>query len=253
MVIILQIISDPAFQLVLIAVTIAGIARGFSGFGTGMIVAPIAAALFSPQIALILLVVMDSWPSMVPAIQARKKVQWGEVLPIIAGFIVALPFGIAFIKYGDPITLRWFISIIILIAVAVLWSGWQYRGPRNTPISATVGAMCGFLGGATQIPGPPAIIYWMATRTGAGIVRANILMLFLITEFISMGGYWLGGLFNWNAALKGIMASPIYFIGIIIGSRLFSLASETTYRRITFMLILCSAVLSLPLLDGVLR
>ena len=161
-----QILADPAFQIVILAVVIAGVARGFSGFGTGMIVAPIAAAMYSPQVALILLVVMDSWPSAVPAIQARKKVQWGEVLPIVFGFVLALPLGIAFIKYGDAITLRWFISAIILVAVSVLWSGWQYRGPRNFPISASVGAMCGFLGGSTQIPGPPAIIYWMATRTG---------------------------------------------------------------------------------------
>ena len=251
--IVANILADPAFQTVLLAVVVGGIARGFAGFGTGMIVIPIAAAMYSPQVALILLVVMDSWPSVIPTFQARKKVQWGEVLPILFGFVLALPLGIAFIKYGDAITLRWFISVIILVAVSVLWSGWQYRGRRDFPISASVGAMCGFLGGSTQIPGPPAIIYWMATRTGAGIVRANILMLFMITEFISMGGYWLGGLFSWESALKGILASPVYFVSIMIGSALFKLVSEKTYRTITFMLILCSAILSLPLLDGVLR
>jgi len=253
MTLIVQILSDPAFHIVLVSVIIAGIARGFSGFGTGMIVAPVAAAMFNPQVALILLVVMDSWPSAIPAIHARKKVQWHEVKPIIFGFILALPLGIAFVKIGDPTMLRWFISTIIFISVAILWSGWQYRGPRSAPISTGVGALCGFLGGATQIPGPPAIIYWMATRTGAGIVRANILMLLLITAFISMGGFWLGGLFTWQAALKGILASPIYFIGIMIGSRLFTLATEKTYRTITFVLILFAAILSLPVLDGVLR
>ncbi|MCF6322504.1 MAG: sulfite exporter TauE/SafE family protein [Rhizobiaceae bacterium] len=249
----LQILADPAFQIVLGAVIIGGIARGFSGFGTGMIVVPVAAAMFSPQVALILLVVMDSWPSAIPAIQARKKVQWGEVKPIIFGFVLALPLGITFVKIGDPIMLRWFISIIIFFAVTILWSGWQYRGPRSAPISTGVGALCGFLGGATQIPAPPAIIYWMAARTGAGVVRANILMLFFITEFFSIGGFWLGGLFTWEAALKGILASPVYFIGIMIGSRLFTLATEKTSRTITFVLILSAAILSLPVLDEVLR
>ena len=250
---VIQLLSDPAFQTVLFAVIIAGAARGFSGFGSGMIVAPVAAAMFSPQVALIMLVVMDSWPAIFPTIVARKKVQWNEVLPILAGFVLALPLGIAFIKYGDPTLLRWFISLIILVSVSVLWSGWQYRGPRNYPISAGVGALCGFLGGSTQIPGPPAIIYWMATKTGAGIVRANILMLFFVTEFISMGGYYLGGLFNWHSALKGIIASPIFFLGILIGSKLFTMASEQTFRTITFLLILCSAIMSVPILDNVLR
>jgi len=248
-----QILLDPAFQAVLVAVIIAGIARGFSGFGTGMIVAPVAAAMYSPQIALIILVVMDSWPAFIPTFQARKKVNWGEVGPILVGFVMALPLGILFVKYGDPTMLRWFISVVIFISVTVLWSGWQYRGPRNFPISASVGGLCGFLGGSTQIPAPPAIIYWMATKTGAGIVRANILMLFLITELLSMGGYYLGGLFKWEYALKGLLASPVFFIGILIGSKLFTLASEKTFRIIAFLLILCSAILSLPALDGVLR
>jgi uncharacterized membrane protein YfcA len=246
-------LSNPAFQIVLLAVIVAGIARGFSGFGTGMIVAPVAAAMFSPQIALILLVVMDSWPGILPALQSRKKVQWSEIRPLIIGFVCALPLGILFIKFGDATTLRWFISAVILISVTVLWSGWQYRGSRGFKVSASVGALCGFLGGSTQVPGPPAIIYWMATKTGAGIVRANILMLFSLTEFISMGGYYLGGLFTWESALKGLIASPVFFLGIMIGSKLFTKASKQTYRTITFMLILCSAILSLPLFDNILR
>lgn len=248
----IQFITDPEFQFLLMVVIVAGIARGFSGFGTGMIIAPVAAALYGPKAALILLVIMDSWPSLVPAFQARKMVQWSELKTILVGFVVGLPLGITFIKYGDPTTLRWFISIIIFVAVTVLWSGWQYRGPRSTPVSASVGALSGFLGGSTQIPGPPAIIYWMATPTAARIVRANILMLFLITEFISIGGYYLGGLFNLDSALKGVIASPVYFVGILIGSNLFTKASDKTYRQITFMLILCSAGLSLPILDGIL-
>lgn len=250
---ILENLSNPAFQAVLFAVIIAGVARGFSGFGTGMIVAPVAAAMFSPQIALILLVVMDSWPAIIPTLQSRKNVKWSEIRPLLLGFIFTLPLGILFIKFGDATILRWFISAVIFISVTVLWSGWQYRGSRSFKVSAGVGALCGFLGGSTQIPGPPAIIYWMATKTGAGVVRANILMLFTITGFISIGGYYLGGLFTWESALKGIIASPIFFVGILIGSKLFTKASEKTFRTITFMLILCSAILSLPLFDGMLR
>ena len=250
---IVQNLLDTNYQMVLIAVIIAGIARGFSGFGTGMIVAPVAAAMFSPQIALILLVVMDSWPAIVPTIISRKLVQWREVIPILCGFLVALPAGILFVKYGDTEILRWFISAVILISVVILWSGWQYSGERNFSVSTGVGALCGFLGGSTQIPGPPAIIYWMATKTGKNIVRANILMLFSITEIFSMSGYYLAGLFTWQSVQKGIIASPILFIGILIGSRLFAMASQATFTTITFLLILMSAILSLPVLDGVLR
>jgi uncharacterized protein len=37
--------SEPQFLLLLAVIAVAGVARGMSGFGTGMIVAPVAGAI----------------------------------------------------------------------------------------------------------------------------------------------------------------------------------------------------------------
>ena len=49
------------------------------------------------------------------------------------------------------------------------------------------------------------------------------------------------------------MTAPAYGIGLWGGSRLFGVASETTFRRICLCLIALAVVIGLPLLDGVLR
>ena len=46
----------------------------------------------------------------------------------------------------------------------------------------------------------------------------------------------------------GIATIPFFFGALLVGARLHGLASEQTYRRVTFALIVLSALLALPVL-----
>lgn len=237
---------NAIFIVLAATVFLAGVARGLSGFGTGMIVAPVAAALYGPQAALVVIVVMDSLPTVPVTIPAMKIARWSEVLPILAGLAFLLPAGIWMLKHGDPYALRWGISIVILLLVAGLWKGWRYRGPRNFGVSFGVGGVAGVLSGIASIPGPPVIMYWLASGLPAAMVRANLLSLFLLAEFLSVGNLWAAGMLERPRLLLALAASPFYFCGLLAGWRLYGFASDDAYRRITFMLILASAILALP-------
>ena len=122
-------LAEPAMLIVIAVVFITGIVRGFSGFGSGMIIGPTTAALFGPQMALAMLSILDAIPTLPLAWSTRKQINWHEVLPIAIGYACLVPAGIWVLKSGDPTALRWFISISIFIAVAVLWSCLLYTSP----------------------------------------------------------------------------------------------------------------------------
>lgn len=242
---------DIAAATLLAVALIAGVARGLSGFGTGMIVAPIAGALYGPKAALAIIVIMDSLPTIPVTLPVLRIARWREVLPVALGMFLLFPAGIYLLTTGDPGLLRWLISISIFACVAVLYTGWRYRGPRNPAVSLGVGGVAGVLSGLASIPGPAVIAYWMAGGFPAAIVRANLLTLFFLGEFVSIGNLWLAGLFEPAVVTMGLLAAPIYFAGILLGWRAFGLASEKTYRLVTFGLIVLSALLALPLFDTV--
>jgi uncharacterized membrane protein YfcA len=54
---------DLSLAVLLAVVFVAGIARGMSGFGSGMIVGPVAGAIYGPPAALAILVILDSLPA----------------------------------------------------------------------------------------------------------------------------------------------------------------------------------------------
>jgi uncharacterized membrane protein YfcA len=87
----------------------------------------------------------------------------------------------------------------------------------------------------------------MASDLPAKAVRANLLAFFLLGDFLSIVSFWLADLFKPDVLGIGIAAMPFYFAALLLGSRLHGLASDQTYRRVTFGLIVLSAVLALPL------
>ena len=237
------------FLALIATVIVAGVARGMSGFGSGMIIAPVAAAIYGPQVAIPMLAVLETLPTIPVTIPALPLVRWREVLPVTVGLAVFLPVGVYVLSNSDAEMLRWFICAAILVCAALLWTGWRYRGPRDLPVSFGVGGLSGLLTGIASIPGPPVIFYWMASDLPAKAVRANLLAFFLLGDFLSIVSFWLADLFKPDVLGIGIAAMPFYFGALLIGSKLHGLASDATYRRVTFFLIVLSAILALPLIQ----
>lgn len=132
---------DLSLALLTATVLAAGVVRGLSGFGTGLIVAPIAGALYDPVTAVVLLVIIDSLPTLPVALPVVKLARWREVLPVLAGLALFVPLGVYILKNGDETVLRWVICVIILACALTLRSGWRYHGPRSLPSPLALAAL----------------------------------------------------------------------------------------------------------------
>lgn len=241
---------DLTFAAVLAVLLLAGLVRGFSGFGTGMVAIPVLAAAHDPVTAVVVVAIVDSLPQLPAALPALKHARWREVLPLAAGAILLLPAGLAVLRMGDPLVLRWVICLSVLAGLAALASGWRYHGPRPPALSAGVGAAAGFLGGIAGIPGPPPILYWMASPEPQGVIRANMLALLLVLETATLVNVLAGGLVTPERFALGLSGAPVYLAGILAGRALFPLASPAAYRRLAFAVILFAVLTALPLWEG---
>ena len=141
---------DGPFLALVVTVVVAGVARGMSGFGSGMIIAPVAAAIYGPQVAVPMVAILETFPTIPITIPALPLARWREVLPVTVGMAVFLPAGAYVLSQSDADLLRWIICIAILACAAVLWTGWRYRGPRGLPISFGVGSVAGLLTSAPK-------------------------------------------------------------------------------------------------------
>ena len=232
---------------------VSGTARGFSGFGSALIFMPLASSLAAPRLVAALLLVIDFVAAAPLVPNAWKHADRKATAIMVAGALVGVPIGTWLLSRLDPVTTRWIISGFVVALLALLISGWRYRGEDHAAISIGVGGLSGFCSGLAQTGGPPIVGYWLGQPIASSIARANILLFFGASDFFSLVSYGLTGLITLESIRFSLLVGPIYGIGVGFGASLFGRASDKLFRAICYALIVLAVVFGLPLLDGMLR
>jgi uncharacterized membrane protein YfcA len=232
---------------------VGGLARGFSGFGSALIFIPLASSIIGAKLASPLLLVID-FVAAAPLIpNGWRQADRRDVGTMLLGSLIGVPIGAWALTQMDGLTVRWMIVALIVPMLALLMSGWRYRGTPTAALTAGVGAIAGFFNGVAQVGGPPIVLYWLRDATAARIVRANIILYFAASSVLTTISYLIGGVLTTEVVGLAVLTGPAFGIGLWLGSHMFGLASEETFRRICYALIALAALVSLPLFDGWLR
>jgi uncharacterized membrane protein YfcA len=245
--------SSAALIALVCTAFLAGLARGFSGFGAALVFMPLASMVIGPRIAAPLILVMSLFlhTGMIP--KAWPQSNQRDAIMLAVGGLVGTPIGAWMLSRTDPLLVRWMIVGLIVPLLALLMSGWRYHGKPKSPLTVGVGVISGFFNGIAQVGGPPVVLYWLGGAIPARTVRANLVIYFAIASCITAVSYAVGGLLT--VALIGLLllVAPTYALGLYIGSHIFGMASERSFRWACYALIAASALVSLPIFDGVLR
>ncbi len=246
-------LADPRFILGAAIAILSGAVRGFSGFGSALIYVPLMSAVYGPKIGAVTFLLVDFVTGLAFVYSAVRQANWREVIPIAVFAIAAAQFGTLVLQYAEPTTLRWLISAVVLIIVPVLASGWRYTGQPHFLITVAVGVVAGLLGGAVQISGPPVLIYWLGSPQGIGAVRANFIAYFFLFAIGLVVTYYYQGLLTAEVIALTVLFAPLHILAMWGGTKLFHLASEKTYRRVAYVIVLLAGLASMPLFDAWLR
>jgi hypothetical protein len=232
---------------------VSGTARGFSGFGSALIFMPLASSVAPPRLVAALLLIVDFVAAAPLLPDAWKKADRRATAVIVLGALVGVPVGTYFLSVLDPVTTRWIISCFVAALLALLLSGWRYRGKDHVWLSVGIGGLSGFCSGLAQTGGPPIVGYWLGRPIASVVARANIVLFFGASDLFSLASYATTGLITRDALLLAVVVGPVYALGVASGASLFGRASEQIFRTICYVLIAIAVIAGLPVLDGILR
>lgn len=231
----------------------AGMVRGFSGFGAGMIFMPVASSVMPPSTAAATFLIIDSIVAAPLMVRAVRLCEWPTILPAVLGSVIIVQFGAWLLATIEILVLRWVIFAIVVSLLALLMSGWRYHRRPSAPASFTVGGISGLFGGISQVSAPPMVAFWLASSRDPAVVRANLIVFFPLASIGTFVAYAYNGFFTVAVFQLLIMAVPVYGMSLYLGSRSFKSASPNMYRKLAYVLIALAAVTSMPVLDPILR
>jgi len=242
--------SDAGLIWLLASVIVAGLVRGFAGFGSAMIIMPVAASVLTPVQAVIFLAaaeLLGPLPNLSSALRIGTKRDIGLLL---AGVVVALPLGLWGLSVMSPEPFGWIVSGVVFALLALLVTGWRYGGVLNRPLVLGTGALGGFMTGFAGIAGPPVIMLYMASKLPISVIRANFLLYLVGIDLLLFAMLWGAGLLVWPVVALGLMMGIPNVVANIIGARLFDPQSERVFRTVAYIVIALSAIAGLPLWKG---
>ncbi|NNE54012.1 MAG: TSUP family transporter [Sulfitobacter sp.] len=244
-----------AFQIegliwLIAVVLVAGLVRGFSGFGSALIIMPVASSVLAPIEAIIFLTAVELLGPLPNLPAAWRDGAPGEIGLMLFGALLALPLGLWCLTLLHPVLFGWLVSVVVLILLALVMAGWRYRGALTRPLVMGTGGLGGFLTGFIGIPGPPVIMLYMASTQAISVIRANFLLYLLgidLLLFLLLIG---AGVMAWPIFVLGLCVALPYVVVNMIGARLFNPEAARLFRTVAYVVIAASAIVGLPVWKG---
>lgn len=217
--------------------------RGYSGFGFSLI-AITGLALLHPVSAIvpaIFLMEITATLHMLPAIW--KDIHWRSLLPLIAGCLVATPFGLMALPFVSPESMKIALSLFVLFAVALMFSGFKLNAVPGTAAAGAAGGAAGFCNGAFGIAGPPVILFYFSSPAGNAVGRASIAAFFFFTDVIGLAFATPMGMLSADTLWRAALFLPALLAGVWVGSRSFGTSDQEQFRRWILVLLALMALL----------
>lgn len=238
-------LADWRLLAAVLATAIAGVMRGYSGFGTAVILAPVYSLLWGPRAGVPVMLLMELVVSVQLLPSALKEADRRVVLPLGGAAALATPLGAWILFTVDGDILRRFIGGFVLVFGLLLMSGWRYHGSRPLGLNIAIGTIAGLLKGSTGMSGPPVILYLLAGLEEAKRHRANLIMFFATIAIVSVIVPVLGGLVDLTALVRLAVVLPAMALTVPLGARLFHVVPVRLYRPFAMGVLLAAGGLAL--------
>lgn len=224
---------------------VGGVVRGFAGFGSGLVMVPALTLLMGPVLAVPTVVLLEAAAGAQLVPSALRWARWSTVVPLGVAACVAIPIGGLALTALAPGWVQRAISVIVLVFVALLWTGWRYRGTPTLPVVGATGLISGLLTGMAGVGGPPVILLFLSGPSPALHVRASLICFFAITQVVALGTYAVSGVLTADAFWRALVLAPAFLGSAFAGAHLFGRVDEALFRRLILVLL---ALLALALL-----
>jgi uncharacterized membrane protein YfcA len=228
---------------------VAGLMRGFAGFGSAMLMAPIFAILFGSADMVVTVVAIELVVSFQLFPQVRSHADWKLLKPMSIAACAAMPFGVWLLASIDKNSIVTAVSAIIVLFVILMWTGWRYTGRRSPIATVAVGAVSGAMMATTSVGGPPVLLYLLSGNDPPEVNRANIVTYYFLTQFLLIAIVMATGVAGIDALLRAIVLLPVMVLGAWVGGRAFrGIGSEKLYRQVALTILFATG--SFGLLRG---
>ncbi len=230
----------PELALIWAITVVASVLRSFTGFGFALAAVPGFALFLPPAQAVVLSASLSVALGVQTFPQYAGKVSPHAQWPLIVMAVVGTVIGARLLQSMSDEAFGLAIGLTVLAASIVLACFHPRHSAPSLSAAGGAGLCSGLMNGAFAIPGPPVIVYVMATESDPARSRALMIAFFTFSSIIALLNYAVAGLVGLQSLWLLVAAYPAMYMGDKLGYALFRRAAGGMYQRVavaTLMLI----------------
>lgn len=224
-------LSTVAFGYAVVAVFLAAVIRGYTGFGFSALVVTSLSLVLSPAqvVPTAFLLEVAASIHMLPLVWRlidRATLGW-----LLLGAAFATPVGVRLLSTIPVTPLRVIVALLVLAATLAIASGWHASSSPGRPLKIGTGVVSGTANGIAAIGGLPVVIFLLSTGASAAVTRATLVAFLLVTDIygalLAMGE----GLFGADVLWRTVVFLVPLVLGVAVGHRGFQRGQPQSFRR----------------------
>ena len=228
------------------AIFSAYVIRGMSGFGAGLIAAPMLAFVLPVHVVVPVTGLLVFVLFIFLTIRDRREVIWRELKLLAPPTVAGVVAGMFLFRSLDNHVL-----IVMLGSFLVLYASYMFAvhalGLPQFRCSEKWALPVGFAGSFFDTlfgggGGTVVVIYMHARGIGTIQFRATVAMLWFIEMIARISGYAIAGYYTSHVLILVVLLLPLVWAGTWVGERLGNRVSQKTFSRILAGLLMLSGV-----------
>jgi uncharacterized membrane protein YfcA len=227
-----------------VCIFFAAIVRGYSGFGFSLLAITSISLVLPPVQIVPSIFLMEVAASVHLLPQVWRDLHWRALLWLVLGCCVGTPVGVYALAHAPSAPMTLALALFVLAAALLLAKGFQTQRLPGIASTFATGAASGLFNGGFGMGGPPVVLFFFGSPTGAATGRASLIAYFFVTDLMGLGWQGWNGLLTVESAWRALTFLPLLISGVWLGNRSFKLADPVAIRRWILRLLMLLAVLA---------
>ena len=237
--------SWPLLAVSSLAIFLAAVVRGFSGFGFSLL-AITAISLVMPAreiVPSIFLLEVAASLNLIPSIW--REIDWRGLAWLLLGYVVALPFGVYALANVPAPPMQVALGLFVIATAILMLRGFRLEKTPGKVATTATGAASGILNGAFGTGGPPVVLFYFSTPAAAAVGRASVIAFFLSTDTLGLAELARNGLVTQQSFIQFVAWLPALLIGVFVGAKGFKHMDQAQFRKAVLWILILLAVVGL--------
>lgn len=223
---------------------LAGLVRGFTGFGMGIVAVPFLSIIMPPDDAVVVVLLLQVFVSLANLSISWKLCNWSLVNMLIVGTVIATPLGSWALLYLPANAMRICIVIIVLATAITLLAGFRLKIIPSRPHIVVLGLVSGILNGLAGMSGPPVVAFFLASPLSVPVARASMIIFFMISSVLALIPLTIFGRFHLWSLAASLGGLPVVLFGSTIGAKFYLTSREGHFRFVSIGVLVLAALLA---------